>query len=101
MVREVFSSLLLFFSFFFSVFFFSRSFSFFSLGQLGRLSSNFALSSDLALVLGGRLKFEEMLSGRFADCLGTLYLGYSCLWYYKQLEAQGINMPNLSPCFEF
>ena len=33
-------------------------------GQLGRLASNFAVSADLALVLGGRLKFEEMLSGR-------------------------------------
>jgi hypothetical protein len=52
--------------------------------QLGRLASNFAVSSDLALVLGGRLKFEEMLSGRFADSLGTLYLGYACLWYYEQ-----------------
>lgn len=52
--------------------------------QLGRLASNFAVSADLALVLGGRLKFEEMLSGRFADSLGTLYLGYACLWYYEQ-----------------
>jgi acyl-CoA dehydrogenase len=24
-----------------------------------------------------------MLSGRFADAFSTLYLGYSCLWYYK------------------
>ena len=47
------------------------------------------MSADLALVLGGRLKYEEMLSGRFADAFGTLYLGYSCLWYYKQLQAQG------------
>ena len=35
-------------------------------------------------VLGGRLKFEEMVSGRFADAFGTLYLGYACLWYYQQ-----------------
>jgi len=53
-------------------------------GQLGRLASNFAVSADLALVLGGRLKFEEMLSGRFADAFSTLYLGYACLWYYQQ-----------------
>ena len=52
-------------------------------GQLGRLASNFAVSADLALVLGGRLKFEEMLSGRFADAFSTLYLGYACVWYYK------------------
>lgn len=53
-------------------------------GQLSRLSANFAVSADLALVLGGRLKFEEMLSGRFSDALGTLYLGYASLWMYSQ-----------------
>ena len=52
--------------------------------ELGRLASNFAVCADLALVLGGRLKFEEMLSGRFADAFGTLYLGYACLWYFEQ-----------------
>jgi len=61
-------------------------------GQLGRLSSNFAVCADLALVLGGRLKFEEMLSGRFADALSTLYLGYACLWFYNQNRGvQGID----------
>lgn len=60
--------------------------------QLGRLCSNFAISADLALVLGGKLKFEEMLSGRFADALGTLYLGYACLWYYKHnKDVEGID----------
>jgi len=53
-------------------------------GQLSRLAANFATSADLALVLGGRLKFEEMLSGRFADAFGTLYLGYACLWNYQR-----------------
>ncbi len=61
-------------------------------GQLGRLASNFAVSADLALVLGGRLKFEEMLSGRFADAFGTLYLGYASLWYYSQnKKVEGID----------
>lgn len=53
-------------------------------GQLARLSSNFAFCSDMALVLGGKLKFEEMVSGRLADAFGTLYLGYACMWYYNQ-----------------
>ena len=61
-------------------------------GQLSRLAANFAVCSDLALVLGGRLKTEEMLSGRFADAFGSLYLGYSCLWNYHQNEnIEGIN----------
>jgi acyl-CoA dehydrogenase len=53
-------------------------------GQLSKLAANFAVCADLGLVLGGRLKFEEMLSGRFADAFGTLYLGYACCWYYQQ-----------------
>lgn len=40
-----------------------------------RLASNFALCSDLALTLGGRLKFAEMVSGRMADVLSNLYMG--------------------------
>jgi hypothetical protein len=41
-----------------------------------RLASNFALCSDLALTLGGRLKFAEMVSGRMADVLSNLFMGY-------------------------
>jgi acyl-CoA dehydrogenase len=33
-----------------------------------------------------------MLSGRFADAFGTLYLGYACLWYYeKNRNVEGID----------
>jgi alkylation response protein AidB-like acyl-CoA dehydrogenase len=64
--------------------------------QLNRLSANFAVSADLALVLGGRLKFEEMLSGRFADAFGTLYLGYACLWNYKHNR----DVPGIDAVFE-
>lgn len=51
--------------------------------QLGRLARAFAISADLSLVLGGKLKFAEMLSGRFADVLGNLYSGYAMLHYHK------------------
>ena len=61
-------------------------------GQFARLAANFAVCSDLALVLGGRLKVEEMLSGRFADAFGTLYLAYACMWNYRQNAAlEGID----------
>jgi acyl-CoA dehydrogenase len=61
-------------------------------GQLSRLAANFAFQADVALVLGGRLKFEEMLSGRFADAFGTLYLGYATLWFYEQhQQVEGLN----------
>lgn len=52
--------------------------------QFLKNSKNFALVTNLSLVLGGKLKFEEMLSGRLADALGNLYLGYACMWYYEK-----------------
>lgn len=52
--------------------------------QLLRLSANFALTADLCFTLGGRLKFEELLMGRLADALGSIFLGYSTLHYYSR-----------------
>lgn len=64
--------------------------------QLNKCAANFALCSDMALVLGGRLKFEEMLSGRFADAFGSIYLGYACCWYYQQHK----NVKGIDAMFE-
>ena len=51
--------------------------------QLSRFSAAFAYMVDVALItLGGRLKIMEALSGRFADCLGYLYMGSSVLKVY-------------------
>eukprot|EP00941_MAST-03F_sp_MAST-3F-sp1_P001156 g1156.t1 len=52
--------------------------------QLQRLANAFAVCTDLGLVLGGKLKTAECLSGRYADILSNLYLGYSVLWYAKK-----------------
>jgi len=52
--------------------------------QLSRLSAQFAAMSNLCLTLGGALKREEMVSGRMADALSTIYLGYSVLWLARQ-----------------
>jgi len=57
--------------------------------QLGRLSSAFAFSADLSLTLGGKIKFAEMLSGKYADVLSNLYLGYAVLWYHSQNKCAG------------
>jgi acyl-CoA dehydrogenase len=51
--------------------------------QLSRLSANFAFAADLSLLLGGRLKYEELLMGRLADALGAIYLGYSTLHHFS------------------
>jgi len=55
--------------------------------QLTRMSSAFALVTDIAmLVLGGTLKRKEKLSGRLADVLSHLYL---CSATLKRFEEQG------------
>nr|CCA15250.1 acylCoA dehydrogenaselike protein putative [Albugo laibachii Nc14] len=51
--------------------------------QWSKLAKNFATCADLSLVLGGKLKFAEMISGRFADVFSSIYLGYSAMWYYQ------------------
>ncbi|MCQ8131115.1 acyl-CoA dehydrogenase domain-containing protein, partial [Methylomonas rivi] len=61
--------------------------------QLTRLSTGFALTADFALLmLGGRLKRKERLSGRFADVLSFLYL---CSCALKQFENQGSHADDL------
>ena len=57
--------------------------------QLLRLSSNFALCSDFAMVMGGKLKSAEFISGRFADVVSNLFLGYATLWQYKKFPVEG------------
>ena len=52
--------------------------------QLTRMSSAFALTSDVCmLLLGGKLKRKEKLSGRLGDVLAWMYLASSAL---KQFE---------------
>ena len=52
--------------------------------QLLRLSANFAYAGNLCFLLGGRLKFEELLMGRLADAYGAIFLGYATLHHYQK-----------------
>jgi len=55
--------------------------------QLTRFSAAFAVLSDTSLViLGGKLKRKEMLSGRFSDALGYMYM---CSAVLKRFEDDG------------
>jgi acyl-CoA dehydrogenase len=55
--------------------------------QLSRMSSAFAFIADSILVLlGGKFKFKEKLSGRMADALIHLYMGSAML---KRFEDDG------------
>lgn len=39
--------------------------------------------------MGGKIKFAESLSGRYADVLSNLYLGYATLWFHGKNPSQG------------
>lgn len=55
--------------------------------RLAWASARFAVLTDLALLtLGSRLKLREKLSGRFADVLSWMYLGFCAL---RRFEAEG------------
>jgi len=52
--------------------------------QLARFSASFALLSDVALMLlGGKLKQKEMLSARFADALGYMYMASATIKHFE------------------
>ena len=57
--------------------------------QLAKLSANFALCSDFAMTMGGGLKFAEFTSGRYADVLSNLFLGYAVLWHFQKFPVAG------------
>jgi acyl-CoA dehydrogenase len=57
--------------------------------QLGKLAANFALSTDFALLLGGHVKAKQSISGRYADVMSNLYLGYAVLWHYQKFPVKG------------
>ncbi|MBF0493428.1 MAG: acyl-CoA dehydrogenase [Deltaproteobacteria bacterium] len=55
--------------------------------KLSWASARFALMSDIAMgALGGRLKFREKISGRFADVLSWMFL---CTATLRRFEAEG------------
>ncbi|WP_411884180.1 acyl-CoA dehydrogenase [Polaromonas sp. YR568] len=50
---------------------------------IARLSSQYALTCDLAMgLLGGKLKRMELLSARLGDVLAHLYIASACVWRY-------------------
>ncbi len=62
--------------------------------QLTRMSSAFALTSDLVLmVLGGNFKFREKLSGRLADALAHMYMASAVLKHFENAGRPEEDLP--------
>jgi len=64
--------------------------------QLSRMSAAFAFMADSVLVLlGGKFKFKEKLSGRLADVLIHLYMGSAMLKRFEDDGRPASDMPLL------
>ncbi len=62
--------------------------------RLNRLSSAFTLTADLCLlILGGKFKFAEKLSGRFADALAHLYMASATLRRFEDDDCPEADLP--------
>jgi acyl-CoA dehydrogenase len=60
---------------------------------IARLSSQYALTCDLAMgLLGGKLKRMELLSARLGDVLAHLYMASACVWRHA-IEKDGDMLP--------
>lgn len=61
--------------------------------KLGWVSASFAIMADIAMgSLGGTLKLREKITGRYADILGWMYIGFCIL---RRFEAEGSRQEDL------
>jgi acyl-CoA dehydrogenase len=61
--------------------------------KLSWISASFAIMSDIAMgALGGKLKFKESITGRYADILSYMYIGTAIL---KRFDAEGAKKADL------
>ncbi len=68
--------------------------------KLDRYSANLALMADVSmLMLGGKLKFKESLSGRLGDVLSHIYLTSAMLKRYHDEGAPQADQPLLAWAF--
>ena len=68
--------------------------------RLNRYSANLALLADTSmLLLGGKLKFKEKLSGRYGDVLSQLYIASAMLKRYEDEGRPATEQPLLAYAF--
>ncbi|MEO5963379.1 MAG: acyl-CoA dehydrogenase, partial [Thermomonas sp.] len=68
--------------------------------KLNRYSANLALLADVSmLLLGGKLKFKEKLSGRLGDVLSQLYIASAMLKRYEDEGRPATEQPLLAYAF--
>ncbi len=70
--------------------------------KLSWISATFATMADVAMAgLGGMLKVREKITGRFADILSWMYLGFSVLRRFEAEGRRGEDLPFVHFCLQF
>ena len=72
--------------------------------KLAWSSASFAIMADLAMgLLGGKLKFKEKITGRFADIMCWMYVGSAVLykWQAEGRQKEDLPMVNFSMAIAF
>jgi acyl-CoA dehydrogenase len=54
-----------------------------SLDRLDKLTMRFSNLANFVGLLGGKIKSNQMISGKMADILSNLYLSYSLIWFHN------------------
>jgi len=70
--------------------------------KLAWVSASFAILADIAMgTLGGALKTREKITGRFADILSWMYLGFAVLWRYESEGRRKEDLPFVHYCMKY
>ena len=51
--------------------------------RLEHITKKYANLANFIALLGGKIKSEQMISGAMADCLSSIYLANSVIWYHN------------------
>jgi len=70
--------------------------------KLSWVSASFAIMADIAMgSLGGALKVREKITGRFADILSAMYLGFSVLHRFQAEGSRKEDLPLVHYCMKY
>jgi acyl-CoA dehydrogenase len=70
--------------------------------KLSWVSASFAIMADIAMgSLGGALKTREKITGRFADILSWMYLGFAVLHRYNAEGSRKEDLPFVHYCMKY
>ena len=61
------------------------------LDRLDKLTVRFSNLANFVGLLGGKIKSNQMISGKMADILSNLYLSYSLIWFHNNYCSEELN----------